>query len=313
MRRIKDVLISDDGACASLKTGKTGYLGEKNEEKKLSSPVYTEEGKKIIQANHMASAYFRYLLTHMQQDGSAYLKKRGFVQKEIEQYNFGFSGMYGNSLYKFLLDKGATKETVLATGLAKEKEGNKIVDAFWNRVMIPITNVDGYIVAFGGRTLKKDDVCKYLNTAETEVFKKGENLFMYDTARNSPCTSYILCEGYMDTLTMQKNGFTNAVASLGTSLTEYQTLMLQTKPNVYLMYDNDDAGVKATLRAIPMLKNKGIRVVNLFPYKDPDEFLQERSTEDLVDRIQNAKSAADFIREKMKEKDSRLIEYLLSA
>ena len=106
MRRIKDVLISDDGACASLKTGKTGYLGEKNEEKKLSSPVYTEEGKKIIQANHMASAYFRYLLTHMQQDGSAYLKKRGFVQKEIEQYNFGFSGMYGNSLYKFLLDKG---------------------------------------------------------------------------------------------------------------------------------------------------------------------------------------------------------------
>lgn len=312
MRRIKDVLVSNDGTCTCLRTGETGYLGEKNKEQKISSPVYTEEGKKIIQINHMASAYFRYLLTHMQQDGGTYLKKRGFTQKEIEQYDFGFSGMYGNSLYKFLLDKGAAPETVLAAGLAKEKEG-KIVDAFWNRVMIPIKNVDGYIVAFGGRTIKKDDVCKYLNTSETEVFKKGENLFMYNTARNSPCTSYILCEGYMDTITMQKNGFTNAVASLGTSLTEYQTLMLQTKPNVYLMYDNDEAGIKATLRAIPMLKNKGIHVVNLFPYKDPDEFLQERSVKELVDRIQNAKSASEFIRENMKEKDSRLIEYLLSA
>lgn len=301
-----ELLQTDTGLCTNLSTGECVDLHSVRK-KTIKNPVYSEAGQKIIQANHIACNYFKWQLKKSG-DAKTYLKSRGFEESD----EFGYAGSYGNELYRYLRAEGVDEEIILSSGLVRASENKGIVDLFWDRIIVPIRNIDGYIVAFGGRTIKESK-CKYINTPETEVFKKGENLFMYNEARNADCDSFILCEGYMDVLTMHKHGFTNAVASLGTSLTEYQTILLQAKPHVYIMYDMDEAGIKASLRAIPMLKNEMVKVTSLRPFKDPDEFLREKEKGQMVLRIYESRESKDFIKDNFQygQRKNELLKYLL--
>ena len=179
-------------------------------------------------------------------------------------------------------------------------------------MMFPIRNTDGRIIAFGGRRMDGEKICKYMNTGETEAFRKRATLYMYQEACKADCRAYILCEGYMDVIAMHKAGFINTVASLGTSLTQEQVRMLETKPNIYIMYDSDEAGIKAAKRAILMFKRHTVKVVTLRESKDPDEFFAKHTKEDMVECLRAATDAKDFIRKTYQTGDDpEMVKYLL--
>lgn len=166
-------------------------------------------------------------------------------------------------------------------------------DKFWNRVMFPIMDSRNRIIGFGGRVMG-DAKPKYLNSPETKVFDKSRNLYGLNLARTSRKPNMILCEGYMDVIAMHQAGFNQAVASLGTAFTQQQSVILKRYTNeVLLTYDSDDAGVRAAMRAIPILKDAGLtaRVINMEPYKDPDEFIKALGAEEFQKRIDTAESS----------------------
>lgn len=174
----------------------------------------------------------------------------------------------------FLKEKGYDDEILRQSGLFLADEVHGMQDKFWNRVIYPIMDANSRVIGFGGRVMG-DGKPKYLNSPETKIFDKSRNLYGLNLARSSRRKNLIICEGYMDVISMHQAGFNNAVASLGTALTSLQAgLMKRYTDEVLVIYDSDEAGVKAALRAIPMLKGVGLttRVVNLRPYKDPDEF-----------------------------------------
>lgn len=154
-------------------------------------------------------------------------------------------------------------------------------DKFWNRVIFPIMDINNKVIGFGGRVMG-DAKPKYLNSPETKLFDKSRNLYGLNAARTARKNNLIICEGYMDVISLHQAGFTQAVASLGTALTPgHARLMKRYTDNVLITYDSDEAGVKAALRAIPILKEAGLstRVINMRPYKDPDEFIKALGTE----------------------------------
>lgn len=166
-------------------------------------------------------------------------------------------------------------------------------DKFWNRVMFPIMDVNSRVIGFGGRVLG-DGEPKYLNSPETMLFDKSRNLYGLNYARTSRKKYMMLCESYMDVISMHQAGYTNAVASLGTALTEQHAALLKRYTDqVILTYDSDGAGVKAALRAIPILKRAGIstKVLNMRPYKDPDEFMKNLGAEEFEKRIETARNS----------------------
>ena len=175
-----------------------------------------------------------------------------------------------------------------------ERDGMR--DKFWNRVMFPIMDSRNRIIGFGGRVMG-DAKPKYLNSPETKVFDKSRNLYGLNLARTSRKPNMILCEGYMDVIAMHQAGFNQAVASLGTAFTQQQSVILKRYTNeVLLTYDSDDAGVRAAMRAIPILKDAGLtaRVINMEPYKDPDEFIKALGAEEFQKRIDTAESSFFF-------------------
>lgn len=264
----------------------------------------TEQEKVLKSICRDAQEYFRHNMTlKFAQAAVEYLKKRSFSEEDIEKYGFGYAGKYGDKLYKYLLNK-YEKEDILLTGLCKLKD-NQPVDLFWNRVMIPIKNAEGEIVAFGGRVLD-DGTPKYINSPESPIFRKRELLYGYHIAKDIKCSAYIICEGYMDTISLHKAGFTNAVASLGTALTKNQCELLTNKKRVYVLYDSDTAGVNASLKAIPMLEKIGLEtiVVDYSPYKDPDEFIKAEGAEVFYQRVKETKRKGEgFVVEKLIEKN----------
>ena len=160
-----------------------------------------------------------------------------------------------------------------------------IRDRFWNRVIFPIMDINNKVIGFGGRVMG-DAKPKYLNSPETKLFDKSRNLYGLNAARTARKNNLIICEGYMDVISLHQAGFTQAVASLGTALTPgHARLMKRYTDNVLITYDSDEAGVKAALRAIPILKEAGLstRVINMRPYKDPDEFIKALGTESFQD------------------------------
>lgn len=255
-------------------------------------PPDTDEEKRYKAILADAGVYYK---NNLSKGAAEYLKDRGF---SLEDYDFGYAGSYGDKLYRYLIKQGHNKEDILETKLCRLKD-NRPVDVFWKRLMIPIKDSYGDIVAFGGRILEKnDDVPKYINSPESIIFKKRELLFGYDIAKTAECTSYILCEGYMDVLKMQQAGFINAVAALGTALTQEQCQLLKNKKKVYIMQDNDQAGINASIKAIPMLQHMGFEVKRVIlpePYKDPDEFLKERGRDELAELIHNCPDAINFM------------------
>ena len=224
----------------------------------------------------------------------SYLKGRGLTDKTINDFGLGYALKFSNALYNYLKSKGYSDELMIKAELVVFKEGRGIFDMFWNRVIFPIMDINSKVIAFGGRVMGEGEP-KYLNSKETDIFNKRRNLYGLNFAKHSRKSYMLLCEGYMDAL--HQAGFTNSVASLGTALTEEQArLIARYVKEVMITYDSDGAGVKAALRAIPILKSAGIRtkILKLAPFKDPDELIKNSGYEEFEERIKNAENSFNF-------------------
>lgn len=274
--------------------------GIKLPENEQSPEAKAKESYKVTlkELNKAAAAYFHYLLTKTEhgKKGLDYLHERGLSDETITNFAMGYSDIYSNDLYKYLKGKGYTDKQMSDAGLVEIYEDKGATDKFWNRVMVPILDINGKVIAFGGRVLG-DGKPKYVNTKETEVFDKSRNLFAMNIARRSKNRGIIICEGYMDVIAMHQAGFDNAVASLGTAFTLGQAnLIKRYADEVYLAYDSDGAGTNATLKAISILRDVGLttRVIDMKPYKDPDEFIKNLGKEAYEERILNAVTGIVF-------------------
>ena len=214
----------------------------------------------------------------------------------MRKFGLGYSDKFGGGLYKFLKSKGYSDERLRESGLFNVDERHGMYDKFWNRVIFPIMDVNNRVIGFGGRVMG-DGKPKYLNSPETKIFDKSRNLYGLNIARTTRKKYLILCEGYMDVISMHQAGFTNAVASLGTALTSgHASLLKRYTQEVLLLYDSDEAGIRAALRGIPILRDAGVssRVVNLKPYKDPDEFIKNMGAEAFEERLGQASDSFMF-------------------
>ncbi len=251
---------------------------------------------RMLEVNKLAAVYFcQAMKTEKGQVAYNYFKKRGLTDETIRHFGLGFAQMYSDDLYKYLKGKGYEDTFLKDTGLVTISEKGAF-DKFWNRAMFPIMDERDRVIAFGGRVMG-DGEPKYLNSPETKVFDKSNNLFALNYAKLSRRGYFLLCEGYMDVISLHQAGFTNAVASLGTALTDRQaTKISKYVKEVYLTYDSDGAGTKAAIRAIPILESKGIvvKVVNMKPYKDPDEFIKALGADEYQKRIDEAESSFFF-------------------
>ena len=251
----------------------------------------------LLEINRQAAQYFYYQLRRESgQIGYRYLTDRGLSDETIRKFGLGYSDKFSDDLYKFLKGKGYDDDQLRDSGLFNVDERHGMYDKFWNRVIFPIMDVNNRVIGFGGRVMG-DGKPKYLNSPETKIFDKSRNLYGLNVARTSRKPYLILCEGYMDVISMHQSGFTNAVASLGTSLTSgHASLLKRYTQEVLLLYDSDEAGVKAALRAIPILREAGInsRVVDLKPHKDPDEFIKTEGAEAFQQRLDQARDSFMF-------------------
>ncbi len=251
----------------------------------------------LREINKMAAGYFYYALR--MKDGEParnYLTERGLSEDTIRNFGLGYSRMYRDDLYKYLKQKGYSDELLKDSGLVRFVEKHGAGDVFWNRVMFPIMDLNGKVIGFGGRVMG-DGLPKYVNSQETKIYEKRRHLYGFHLARRSKREGYILCEGYMDVISMHQAGFDNATASLGTAFTIQQAMLLKRYTDkVYLAYDSDGAGVNAAQKAIPILREVGIsaRVINMQPYKDPDEFMKNLGAEEFEKRIAQAESSLMF-------------------
>lgn len=249
---------------------------------------------RLFEINKEAAAYYyKMLRSDAGKQAMEYFTKRELTPDTMHKFGLGCTSKYSDSLYKYLSDKGYEDDILKDCGLITIDEKRGGHDKFWNRAMFPIFDANGKVVAFGGRVMG-DGEPKYLNSPETEIFNKSKTLFGLYFARKTRREQFILCEGYMDVISLHQAGFDNAVASLGTALTEgHAGILKRYVKDVYLSYDSDGAGQKAALRAIPILKSAGIscRVINMSPYKDPDEFIKNLGAEEYEKRIQNAENS----------------------
>ena len=266
----------------------------------LPTVEYDKEAKEqadlraaLLEINKLAANYFYYQLKQPQgQIGYRYLKERQLSDETITRFGLGFANKTSDDLYRYLKSKGYKDQLLKETGLVSIEERGTY-DKFWNRVMFPILDVNNRVIGFGGRVMG-DGTPKYLNSPETKLFDKSRNLYGLNYARISREKYILICEGYMDVIAMHQAGFTNAVASLGTAFTtQHAALLKRYTDQVILTYDSDGAGVKAALRAIPILKSVGmsIKVLNMQPYKDPDEFMKNLGPEAFRERIEQAKNS----------------------
>lgn len=265
---------------------------------------YSEEVKKkesrrnkLLEVNKEAAKYFYYQLRCQRGEiGYKYLTGRQLSEETMKKFGLGFANVSGSDLVQYLRSKGYTDDLIQEAGLASFDEKFGMHDKFWNRVIFPIQDINHRVIGFGGRVMG-DGKPKYLNSPETMIFDKSRNLYGLNFARTSRKNNIILCEGYMDVIAMHQAGFTQAVASLGTAFTAGQANLLRRyTEEVLLAYDSDGAGTNAALRAISILKEVEVtgKVINLDPYKDPDEFIKSRGAEAFQERINQAENSFFF-------------------
>ena len=264
----------------------------------LPEAELTEEQKRernkrqlLLEINKTAANYFYYLLNGDQgQQAREYLENRRMSKETQIHFGLGYASKYSNDLYLYLKKKGYQDQILKETGLLTYDEKRGAHDKFWNRVMFPIMDINNKVIGFGGRVMGEGEP-KYLNSPETPIFEKNRNLYGMHVAKRNRKPYFLICEGYMDVISLHQAGFTNAVASLGTAFTVQHGLLLKryTK-EVVLTFDSDGAGIKAALRAIPILKEAGLsaRVLTMKPYKDPDEFIKNMGAEAYQKRIDEA-------------------------
>ena len=251
----------------------------------------------LLEINKIAAQYFYVQLKSSKGEaGLSYLKRRELSDDTIKAFGLGYSNKYSDDLYRYLKERGYKDEMIAKAGLISIDERHGAHDKFWNRVMFPIMDVNSRVIGFGGRVMG-DAKPKYLNSPETLIFDKSRNLYGLNRARSTRKPYFLLCEGYMDVISLHQAGFTNAVASLGTALTPgHASLIKRYVKEVYLTYDSDEAGTKAALRAIPILKDVGItaKIIRMEPYKDPDEFIKNLGAEAFEERIGRARNGFMF-------------------
>lgn len=265
---------------------------------------YDEEAKKrdntrarILELNKDTAKFYYYMLRSPEgRIGMDYLRRRELSEETMNRFGLGYAGQDASSMLRYLRGKGYSDNLIREAGLVNFDEKHGMYDKFWNRVMFPIQDSNHRVIGFGGRVMG-DGKPKYLNSPETVVFDKSRNLYGLNYARTSRKDHMILCEGYMDVIAMHQAGFTEAVASLGTAFTSGQaSLIKRYTQTVLLTYDSDEAGTKAALRAIPILKEAGLtgKVIHLEPYKDPDEFIKNLGAEEFQKRIDEAENCFFF-------------------
>ncbi len=252
---------------------------------------------RLLEVNKEAAKYFYYQLRARQGEiGYRYLSGRKLTEETMKKFGLGFANKTSDDLTRYLQKKGYDAKLVQEAGLASFDERYGMHDKFWNRVMFPIQDINHRVIGFGGRVMGEGEP-KYLNSPETPVFDKSRNLYGLNFARTARAGNIILCEGYMDVISLHQAGFTQAAASLGTAFTTGQASLLgRYTENVLLAYDSDGAGVNAALRAIAILREAGLsgKVINMHPYKDPDEFIKNLGTEAFQERIDNAENSFMF-------------------
>ncbi|MBR5268239.1 MAG: DNA primase [Lachnospiraceae bacterium] len=269
----------------------------------LPEVEYTKEAKAaadmkntLLEINRLAANYFYYQLKQPHgKIGYDYLKRRQLTDETIKRFGLGFANKTSNDLYQYMRSKGYSDAILKETGLFFIEERGAH-DKFWNRVMFPILDVNNRVIGFGGRVMGEGEP-KYLNSPETKLFDKSRNLYGLNYARTSRAKYMLICEGYMDVIALHQAGFNNAVASLGTAFTSQHAVLLKRYTDqVVLTYDSDGAGVRAALRAIPILKDVGmsVKVLDMKPYKDPDEFIKNLGQDEFQKRIDRAVNSFMF-------------------
>ncbi len=268
-------------------------------QQEMSKTAKAEADKRsqLLDLNKQAATYFYSQLRKPQgESGMQYFKNRQLSEETMRKFGLGYANKYSNDLFQYFKSNGVPDELLKESGLISMDERRGGYDKFWNRVMFPIMDVHNHVIGFGGRVIG-DGEPKYLNSPETMVFDKSRNLYGLNIARTSRKSYLLLCEGYMDVISLHQAGFDMAVASLGTALTAgHAALMKRYVKEVYITYDSDGAGVKAALRAIPILREVGIatKIINMNPYKDPDEFIKALGASEYQKRIEEAENSFLF-------------------
>ena len=252
---------------------------------------------RLLELNKEAAKYFYYQLRAPQgQAGLEYFHKRELSDETLKKFGLGYSNVTSDDLVRYLKSKGYSDDEIIDAGLGTFDEKYGFHDKFWSRVMFPISDANHRVIGFGGRVLG-DGKPKYLNSPETMIFDKSRNLYGLNFARSSRRAYVILCEGYMDVISMHQAGVDCAVASLGTAFTSGQAgLLKRYHKDVVLAYDSDEAGTKAALRAIEILKEVELtgRVLHLEPYKDPDEFIKKYGSDAFRRRLKASEGQNEY-------------------
>lgn len=270
---------------------------EQSKEERRRSEIKSQ----ILEINKLAAVYYHHQLKG--EKGAAareYFGKRGLDFETVQKFGLGYSNKTSDDLYRYIKGKNYTDDVLKETGLFTYSEKG-VYDKFWNRVMFPILDVNSRVIGFGGRVMGEGEP-KYLNSPETRVFEKSRNLYGLHLAKISRKNYFLICEGYMDVIALHRAGFQNAVAALGTAFTsQHAGLIKRYVQEVVLTFDSDGAGKKAALRAIPILKEAGIavKVLDMQPYKDPDEFIKNLGAEAYEERIRQAENGFLFEIERM--------------
>ena len=263
--------------------------------------------QKVYKVNEFtAEFYHKNLYKPEAKMGQDYVKKRQLTNETLKAYKIGFSGKF-DELYKELKKQGFKDQEILESGLVNKNDNGKYIDRYRNRLMFPICDVRGRVIAFGGRVLD-DSKPKYINSPENIVYNKGRHLYGLNVAKKGNTKELLIVEGYMDVISLHQRGITNVVAPLGTALTEQQGwLIRKNAEKIIVSFDSDDAGIKAKLRAIDILQKMGcdLRVIQLEDAKDPDEYIVKFGNIRFKNIIEKALSVVEF-KAKMLEKDLNL-------
>lgn len=292
-------------------------------------PAPTEDDKtgrlrgRILSMNKEAARFFHACLNSTVEEARqarAYWRRRGLDDKTIVKFGLGYAPDDGQALYQYLRDKGYNQQELDASGLFKRSQSGRIYCLFWKRVITPIFDLRGNVIAFGGRVLD-DSKPKYVNSPETLVYHKSDTVFALQLAKRSAARRYVLCEGYMDVITMQQAGIDTAVCACGTALTPDQVrLISQYAEEVILCYDSDEAGQKATLRSLELFRSSPVKVgvLQIPGAKDPDEYIKKYGPERFRALLDGVGSALDFRLENLRRKydlkeDSQRLQYVKEA
>ena len=278
---------------------------------------------RILSMNKEAARYFHACLNSTVEEARqarAYWRRRGLDDKTIVRFGLGYAPDDGQGLYQYLRDKGYNQQELDASGLFKRSQSGRIYCLFWKRVMTPIFDLRGNIIAFGGRVMD-DSKPKYVNSPETLVYHKSDTVFALQIAKKSASRRFVLCEGYMDVISMHQAGIDTAVCACGTALTPDQVkLISQYAEEVILSYDSDEAGQKATLRSLELFRNSPVKVgvLQIPGAKDPDEYIKKYGSERFKALLDGVGNALDFRLGRLKNKydlkqDAQRLEYVKEA